>query len=151
VIRVSVDGKSAQQLQDEIRRRLAEAGITHTQVSVTDVGGGRQDIRVKAEVERRPGEPEPEEMDLQLTRNGQPIMGEAGCQVQVKRLKDAAGAERMVVEVAFGGRSTSVEIADPGSKGDAALAAEINAGLARAGLLDVVAEVSGGEITVRKR
>ena len=38
VIQVSTDGKSAAQIEAEIRQRLADAGITNTSVSVTDSG-----------------------------------------------------------------------------------------------------------------
>jgi hypothetical protein len=50
-----------------------------------------------------------------------------------------------------GGRSATAEVADFKSKGDAAVAEEINAQLARAGINDLVVEVSGDEITLRKR
>jgi hypothetical protein len=150
VIQVSVDGKSAQQLQDEIRQRFAEAGITNAQVSVTDAGEGKHEVRIKAEREVEPGEPEPDHIQLQLTKDGRPV-AEEGNSVEVRHLKDASGSMRMVVNLKAGGRSATAEVADFKSKSDAAVAAEINAQLVRVGINDLLVEVSGDEITLRNR
>src|SRR5882762_1038853 len=52
IIRISVDGKAAPELESEIRSRLAEAGVPDAQVSVTDRPGGGRDIELKVERQR---------------------------------------------------------------------------------------------------
>jgi type IV pilus biogenesis protein CpaD/CtpE len=150
VIQVSVDGKTSQQLQDEIRQKLAAAGITNTQVSVTDLSSGGREVKVKAEHQAKTGDGSQEPIELQLTKNGQPLGGE-GQSVQVRRMKDASGTERLVLDITAGGRTTKVEIPNPQGMTDAAISAEINAKLMQNGVTDFVCEVSGTEFTVRKR
>ncbi|HMI31077.1 MAG TPA: hypothetical protein VK527_04995, partial [Candidatus Limnocylindrales bacterium] len=49
IIRISVDGKSAAQLQAEIQSRLSEAGVPDAQVSVTDRPEGGREIKMNVE------------------------------------------------------------------------------------------------------
>lgn len=151
VIRVDVGGKTAQQLQDEIRQRLAEAGITNTQVSVTDLAGGGREVRVKADHQAKAGDAPEEPIQLELTKDGQSLPNPDGQSVQVRRLKDASGVERLVMDITAGGRTTKVEIPNPGAMSDAALTAEVNAKLMQNGVTDHVVEISGNDFNVRKR
>ncbi len=150
VIQVSVDGKSAQQLQQEIQQKLAAAGITNTQVSVTDLAGGGREVKVTADHQVKAGDSAPEPIELQLTKDGKALGGD-GQTVQVRRMKDPSGAEKLVLDISAGGRKTQVEIPNPGAMTDAALSAEINAKMMQAGIRDYMVEVSGNEFTVKKR
>lgn len=146
VIQISTDGKSAAQLESEIRDRLAAAGVTGAEVSVTDVGDDGRAIRIES---RSPdGVPHPEIPELVLTRDGQPI--EAGCAVRVMKKKDDAGVISLVVTVSADGRSTTAEIANASTMSDAAIAAEIESRLLAAGI-EAVVKVEGDRITVEKR
>jgi len=148
VIEISTDGKSASQLESEIRSRLAAAGITNAQVSVTESDGHRE-VKVNADQTLSAGDPHAEEMpELVLTKNGQPLAGGLG--VKVKMLKDGSGATTMVVNVTHDGRSFDVEIPNPDALGDAGIASTIQSRLLAEGIHADV-QVNGGEVTVTLR
>lgn len=148
VIEVSTDGKSAPELESEIRRRLAAAGVTQAQVSVTDLGDNQRAIKINAEHQAMDGAIHEEMPELVLTRDGKPL--ENACAVKVMKKKDGSGVTSLVVSVTVDGRTTTAEIANAESMGDAALAAEIQSRLLAAGF-DAVVHVQGNEITVEKR
>jgi hypothetical protein len=145
VIEISTDGKSAAQLESEIRSRLAAAGVTQATVSVTDGSQGTQ-VKIRAEhVNPSAGQEVPE---LVLTKNGKPI--DDSNSVRVMEKKDASGTLAMSVVVRVDGKSTTVEIPNPGALTDAALAARIQSQLLTAGM-DAIVTVHGDQISVEKR
>jgi type IV pilus biogenesis protein CpaD/CtpE len=147
IIQISVDGKSAPQLESEIRQRLSEAGVPDAQVSVTDHPGGGRDVNLK--VERRhegpagsaPTEPMPE---LVLTKNGAPIAEGVGVKVRKKNLN---GVVSLVVEVMQEGRTATAEIPNADSMSDADLASAISSRLAQGGI-NARVQVVNGEVKV---
>jgi len=145
VIRISTDGKSAAELEAEIRQRLAEAGVTDAQVSVSDEGDG-QHINVEMQHQASSSDGTLEEApEIELTRNGLP-MGQVGCVVKVKK-KTEGTTTVLDLEVIQDGRSTNVQVADPDSKSDDTLAAEIQSQLRSAGF-DLEVTVTQGKIKI---
>jgi hypothetical protein len=148
VIRISTDGKSAAQLEAEIRDRLAAAGVQDAQVSVQN-DGEKQKIGIEVHHESQ-GEPAAgEEMpEIVLTKNGQDLDG-AGvgqCQVRVKKVKDDAGAPKLVVDLTKDGNSTTMEVPNVDGMSDLALQTELQSQLDRAGV-PVRVEVHDGRIS----
>jgi len=148
VIEVSTDGKSAAEIESEIRQRLTEAGVTNMEVSVTDVGDQQREVKVNAEHQVVDGATHQELPELVLTKNGQPVA--EGLGIRVMKKKDAAGVVTLVVAVTLDGKTTTAEVPNAAAMDDAALGAEIEERLLAAGI-DVVVNVHGEEITVEKR
>lgn len=150
MITVETAGKSAAQIESEIRQRLAEAGIPDANVSVTDEGGQR---KVEVRMERHSDQPvagdEEPGIGLQLTRNGAPVGAAEGFQVKVMHRKSAAGVS-LVVEVQSGDRTAQAEIPNFQTLGDAGVAAEIERQLAASGVQARVT-VHGDRIEIEKR
>jgi hypothetical protein len=147
VIEISTDGKSAVQLESEIRARLTAAGVTGAQVSVTDGSNGRE-VRIEAHDLKHEGGAAPEVPELVLTKDGKPIAG--GDMVRVMKKKDPSGSTTLSLAVTSEGRSTTVEVPNADSMGEAALAATIQSKLLAAGF-DMVVTVRGDEIKVERR
>ncbi|HEY3214981.1 MAG TPA: hypothetical protein VGK93_00675 [Candidatus Eisenbacteria bacterium] len=149
VIQVSTDGKSAAEIEAEIERQLAEAGIPNAQVTVTDEGENRRKVMVEAH--RSPDGAdtgsEPGGLKLELTKDGQPISN-AGCSVAVKKLKGPTGTA-MVIEVNDRGRETQLEIPNVDGMSDAQISAAIESQLRAAGF-DLKVTVSDGRIDVER-
>jgi hypothetical protein len=148
VITISTDGKSAAQLESEIRARLLAGGVSQADVSVTDVAGGGRNVKIMANHTAAAGTGQVEIPEVVLTKDGKPV--HVSDAVQVMKKKDASGAMSLVVAVTVKGKATTVEIPNAGALGDAALAAEIQSRLLAAGL-DAVVTVHGDEIKVEKR
>jgi hypothetical protein len=149
VITIRTDGMSAAELEAEIRRRFAEAGVPDAEVSVTDAGEGRREVKLKVNRDGEAGsagahDPIP---GLVLTKEGAPLAGE-GFEIKVMKRKSAAGVS-LVVEVQDGSRSATATVAHPDALGDAAVAAEIERQLAAAGIRARVT-VSGEQVEVEK-
>lgn len=151
IIRISVDGKSSAALEQEIRSRLAQAGVQNAQVSVTDRPGGGQEVRVNVQHEQQgtvPGAP-PEPMpQLELTKNGAPITGGQSMTAKVQKQK-ISDAVTLIVDVAQNGKTAKVTVPNSQSMSDAALAAEITAQLQRAGI-NAKATVTAGKISIEE-
>ncbi len=151
ILRISTDGKSAGQIEAEIRDGLAAAGFSDAQVSVSDEGEGKKRVEVRAEREGTAGAVEGEIPQIVLTENGRELGGEVGeCTVRVKKVREDGGAEKLVVDIAKDGRTVTVEIPNADSAGDAAIQSAIQDELDRAGI-DARAEVQGGRISVEAR
>jgi hypothetical protein len=148
VIEISTDGKSASQLESEIRARLTAAGVTGAEVSVTDVGANGREVKIEARNLKHEAGAAPEVPELVLTKDGKPIAG--GNMVRVMKKKDASGATTLSLALTSDGKSTTVDIPNADSMGDAALAAAIQSRLLAAGF-DMVVSVHGDEIKVEKR
>ena len=152
VIRVNIDGKSAAELEAEVKRRLAEAGVPDAQVSITDEGEGRKKFKLEMKQVRTgtsPGGAEKAMPEIELTKGGAPVAGE-GFTVQIMKRKTHAGGLGLVINVTDGPRSAKVEVPNAESMGDAAVAAEIKAQLQRAGI-EAEVTVAGDEIQIQRK
>lgn len=146
VIRVETDGKTAAQIESEIRDRLAAAGLTNTTVSVTD-DGARREVKVTAE-SHTPGEGA-EGVKLQLTKDGKPIDDRQGVRIEMRRMRSSAG-EMLHLDVTDHGRTTAIEIPHADAMSDAALESEIESRLRAAGF-DLVVTVTNGRVSIEDR
>ena len=148
VIQVSTDGKSAAQIEAEIRQRLADAGITNTSVSVTDSGDQRK-VMIQAHHEGDGSASEPGNLELQLTKNGQPLPTGAGLGVKIRKVRTADGVA-LHLEVTAQGKSAAVDVPRSDALTDLALAAEIESQLHNAGL-DLKVEITNGEVQIHEK
>lgn len=146
VIRVETDGKTASQIESEIQSQLAAAGVTNTQVSVTDTGN-RREVKVTAE-NHDPGAA-PSDVKLELTKNGQALDAGMGLRVQMRRMRSSAG-ETLAIEVTDKGHTANVSVANADQLSDVALQSAVESQLRAAGL-DVVVTVSGGKVTITEK
>lgn len=154
VIEIHTDGKSASQLETEIRQKLAEAGIANTQVSVTGEGTG-DDHRLKVKIESKQQSFDPKTAAeaehviprLVLQRNGAPIEGNA-FSVEARKMKRHDGALTLVFEVTQDSRKATATVADANAKTDDAIRSEVESQLRQAGL-DVIVTVTAGEVEVK--
>ncbi len=146
VIHVDTDGKSSAQIEAEIRQRLAEAGITNTTVSVTDTGKMRK-VTVEAE-NHDPHATDPGSIQLQLTKNGQPMVAGGGFSVQIRRMNSPDGLT-LQLNVTDGANSAAVTVPHADALSDAALQATVDSQLRSA---EIVAKVTvvNGKVTVEK-
>ena len=151
MIQISVDGKSASQLENEIRQRLAEAGVPDAQVSVTDVPDGGRNVSLKVERLRTSDDPTTEPREamprLVLTKDGEPIRDANGFKVQLQKRKTQDGAVTLVADVSDAGKSAKAEVANAQSMSDADLANAISTQL-RQGGLNVNVTVTNGDIKI---
>jgi hypothetical protein len=147
IIQVSVDGKSAAELQSEIQQRLAAAGVSDMQVSVTDRPEGGREITLKVERQRdaSTGTPETELPQLVLTKDGVPLTG--GLSVKVKKIRREGAGTELVVDVTSNGKVVSADIPNADAMSDADIATAIASQL-RAGGIDVQVTVQNGEIKI---
>ena len=146
VIRVSVDGKTAVQIEAEIKRRLTEAGITNATVSVTDLGDHKRKVTVEAHHDGNSSQaPEPGNLQVELTKDGRPLGGE-GVRVEVRKLKSSSGVT-LHLSVTNAGKTASVDIPSSEALSDAALASAIERQLREAGL-DLKVTVTNGRIAI---
>lgn len=151
IIRISVDGKSAPQLESEIRQRLAEAGVPDAQVSVTDVPDGGRNVSLRVERHRTSDDPaaEPHEPmpEVVLTKEGAPLADANAVKVQLQKRKTQDGAVTLVADVAAHGKTAKVEIPNVQAMTDAELANALSTQLRRAGL-DMNVTVTGGKVSI---
>jgi len=149
MIRINVDGKSAVALEQEIRDRLAQAGVPDAQVSVTDRPEGGREIRLTVERQHEgdPSSAPPEPMpQVVLTKDGAPLAGGEGIAVKVQKRK-IDGATALVVDVTLNGKSAKVEVSNSDSMSDAALTDAISSQLKQQGI-DAEVSVVGGKISI---
>lgn len=148
VIRVSTDGKTAAQIEAEVRQKLADAGITDAQVSVTDEAGGRKvQLSVKRTADGKPAESE-SNLSLELTKDGKPASGPQ-IRVEVRKTRGADGLTTHL-NVTQDAKSASIDLPHSDTMTDAALAAAIESRLKAAGIQATVT-VHGGEIQVEAK
>ena len=154
VIEISMDGKSAPQLEVEIAQRLAEAGIVGATVSVTHPGGDPNELKVQVTAKRQqdeataPGQALESFPELKLTKNGAPAEGH-GFAVGIEKRHSADGLA-LTVRVHQGDKLGVAEVPRSDSMSDAALAATLASQLEAAGL-EVTVSVTGGEIEIKPR
>jgi hypothetical protein len=149
VIRINTQGKSAAQIESEIRSAMIDAGMDNVQVSVTDRPEGGREVRIEANHEAtQPGQ-EIEEPQLVLEGEGQ--MTDANMlRVKMRKLKDDAGVISLVVEVQDKDRSATATVQNPDSMSESALASEVKSQLFSAGI-DADVTFTNGKIEVRPR
>ncbi|MFN8177408.1 MAG: hypothetical protein U0167_05740 [bacterium] len=147
VIRVSTDGKTASQLESEIRQQLSMAGFPDAQVSVTDEGAGKQKIGIELHREGAAGTQESPE--IVLTKDGKDLGGSGvgQCQMRVEKLKDGAGQEKLVVDITKDARTTHAEVPNVATLSDGAIQSALQSQLDRAGVA-VRIHVQGGKVSV---
>ncbi|HET9251677.1 MAG TPA: hypothetical protein VFP58_06130 [Candidatus Eisenbacteria bacterium] len=151
IIQISVDGKSAVELENEIRQRLAEAGVPNAEVSVSDVPNGGRNVSLKVERLRtsdgsapEPHEPMPQ---LVLTKDGAPIGAENAVKVQIQKRKTQDGAVTLIADVTAHGKAAKIEVPNVQSMSDSELASTLQARFREAGLhLNVT--VTNGELKI---
>jgi hypothetical protein len=150
VIRVSVDGKSASQIESEIRSGLAAAGITNAQVNVTEADGGKK-LQVKVEAKRtsNDGREPTEAPRLELTRNGQPMAGGKGFTIREEKRKGPDGVT-LSLEVNAGDKHATIEIPHVDTMSDAAITQTVQQQLAAAGIQASVT-VTDGRVEIREK
>ena len=151
VIRISTDGKSAGELEAEIRDRLLEAGVPDPEVRVTDEEGRRR-IEVTSKVETDDASRAPEEPiapRIILTKDGQDMPAGEGCEVRAKKIRTEAGVT-LTVDVTWRESTAQAVVENSDALGDARLAASIESQLRAAGM-DVTVHVQDSEIEVTPR
>jgi len=149
VIRINTQGKSAAEIESEIRGHLVDAGLTDVQVSVNDRAEGGREVRIEAHRESdEPGQ-ELEEPQIILEGEGQETDADM-LRVKVRKLKDEAGVVSLVVDVQAKENAATATIPNSDSMSDSALASEIRNQLSAAGI-DADVEVTNGKIEVRPR
>lgn len=151
IIQISVDGKSASQLENEIRQKLAEAGVPDAQVSVTDAPEGGRNVSLKVERLRttdgsttEPSEPMPQ---LVLTKDGAPLGGADATKVQLAKRKTPDGAVTLVADVTANGRSAKIEVPNIQSMSDSELQNTLQTKFREAGL-NVNVTVTNGDLKI---
>lgn len=151
VIRIEAEGKTAAELEAEIRDRLIEEGVPNPEVSVTDEDGKRE-IKVLAKVESD----DPSQVPLReshptivLTRDGQDIPDAEACEVHVKKIKNETGAIQLTVDVNYKGTTGQAIVDNPDGLGDAGTASAIESQLHSQGLTALRVTVTGGQIEVK--
>jgi type IV pilus biogenesis protein CpaD/CtpE len=151
IINISVDGKSAAALEQEIRDRLAQAGVPDAQVSVTDRSDGGREVRLKVERERHgdgtapPPEPMPQ---VVLTKDGAPLAGAEGVAVKIQKRK-INGSTSLLLDVTMKGKSAKVEVPNSDTLSDLALADTITSQLRQQGI-DARVSVVGGKVSIEE-
>jgi hypothetical protein len=153
VIRVASAGKTAAQIEDEIREKLADAGIPDARVSVIDHPDNTREITVDANrtVEGGTGQTgedlEPGFPEIIVSPDGQGEPGTEG-RVGVKIRKTATDdGTRLTLEVQSGDETQTVEIENPDQMTDSDLAAEVQSRLDDLGIQATV-EVHDGQLEV---
>ena len=149
VIRIETDGKTASQLEAEIRDQLLSAGVPNPEVSVTD-SDGKREVKVIAKAESHDhSQPLPDisEPTIVLTKNGQEVSDANSCQVKVKKIKNETGAMQLTVDVTYKGQTSQAVIDNADQMSDAAVASAIESQLRAAGF-DLKVTMNDGQIEV---
>jgi hypothetical protein len=146
VVRVETEGKTAAQIESEIRAQIAAAGIAAAQVMVTDSGNQRK-VTIQAERHGEPGEgAEHGRLDVELTKNGAPL-GENGSRVEIRKIKSHTAGVTLQIAVTSQGRTTNVEVPNVDTMSDADLAARIRTALRNAGV-ELGVKVENGQVMI---
>ena len=147
IIQISIDGKSASELQAEIQQRLTAAGISDAQVSVTDAPNGGHEVSVKVQKVADGSTPisSVTEPEIVLTKGGVPLTG--GLQVRVKKERRTGSATETVIDVTSDGKTATVDIPNSDAMTDTQLAAAIQSQLEAKGI-NATVTVTNGEIKI---
>jgi len=147
IIQISIDGKSASQLQSEIQQRLAAAGVSDAQVSVTDAPNGGHEVNVNVRKVADGSTPMSSlaEPEIVLTKGGVPLTG--GFQVRVKKERRSGSGTELVIDVTSGGKAATVDVQNSDSMTDSQLSAAIQSQLQAKGI-NATVTVTNGEIKI---
>ncbi len=147
VVRVSVDGKNAAEVEAEIAAQLAAAGVPDAQVSVTmDDDGSKIEIQVQAEHEGAVDEMVGSPPEIVLTAGGEDLGGEVSdVQVKVRKIMSDAGSS-LIIDVDRSGNTATVTVNNPETLSDAELSAEVQRQLVALGITDLSVSASEGRI-----
>jgi hypothetical protein len=137
IIQISVDGKSAAQLENEIRQKLAEAGVPNAEVSVSDGTNGRNvTLKVRAaSLERRRLHGARRADAAARAHEGRRSSGrrERG-QGSAPEAEDQDGAVTLIADVVAHGKSAKIEVPNVQSMSDSELANTFQTKFREAGL-----------------
>jgi hypothetical protein len=151
VIEIDIDGKSASQIESEIRQGLADAGITNPQVSVTKDDAGH-DLKVKVEATKTAtagaDQPAVEVPELVLKRGGAPLEGN-GFTVREEKRRTPDGTT-LTLRVQKDGKSATIEIPHVDTMSDAAINTQVQSQLAGAGI-DANVTVTNGRVQIEAK
>lgn len=152
VISIDVDGKSAAQIESEIRQGLADAGVTNAQVSVTKDGTNGEGLRVKVEATKTATGPGSTSIDqvpeLVLQKGGQPIAGK-GFTVRAEKRRTPDGTT-LTLHVQQDAKTATIEIPHVDTLSDAAIIAQVQSQLASAGI-DANVTVRDGRVQIEAK
>ena len=143
-ISINISGRTAAEVENDIRSRLVQAGFADAKVSVTDLGDNKSEVKIEAHNDSHDASQPHDQVNLVLTKDGKPITG--GFTVQVG--KQASGTnEDMTVYVRNGDHETTAQIPNAKSMSDAQLAETIKSQLRAAGV-EAEVTVTNGKIDV---
>jgi hypothetical protein len=145
VVHISIDGKSAEELEAEIATQLEAAGLD-AQVSVTMEGDDHMRIEVQATAEGDCQIHAGECPQIVLTSGGEPLGGEfedVSCRMMIK--ETASGARQLMIEVDDNGNTVTATVDDPESLSDSELAVRVHQQFAAQGL-DVSVSAQNGRV-----
>ena len=153
VVTVDVDGKTAAQIESEIRQGLTEAGVTNPQVSVTKDGSNGENLRVKVEAtktatgsqDQEASEPMPQ---LVLQKGGETLGGK-GFTVR-NELRRTPDGTTLTLHVQQDGKTATIEIPHADTMSDAALTAQIQTQLASAAI-EANVTVTNGRVQIEAK
>ena len=154
VINVNVEGKSAAQIENEIRQGLADAGVTNALVSVSKDGSGADEkLKLTVEAQKQlhdPGdaaasEPIPK---FVFNKGGAPIGAAGGFTVreEMRRTPDGATLTLIVQDT---GKSATIEVQHADTVGDAVITAQVESQLRAAGI-DATVTTTDGRVHISK-
>lgn len=116
VIRVEIEGKSDEEVEEEIIARLKEVGLDEVEVDVSRDGDEKTRIEIKAECGQEQDSDCPlDPVKLTLTKNGVEPSGDGeDAFIRVRKMiKD--GEEIFSIDLGFEGKKATIELADPAS------------------------------------
>jgi hypothetical protein len=148
VIHVSIDDKSADELEAEIAEALAAAGVPNAQVSVTLDGDDQVKIEVQATSEGPMDATGEGRARIVLTSGGAALGGQGeDCEVRLMRRATETG-EQLIVEVTANGQTVTAIVDDPESLSDAELSGLVQEQLAAQGAGDLSVSCQDGHVQV---
>lgn len=125
VIQIEVEGKSDEEIEQEIIARLKEAGLDDVEVDVSIDGDERTRIEIKAECDDEDSDCPQDPVNLTLTKNGVAPTGEGeDAYIRVKKMIKN-GEETLIIDFGVDGKKATLEIGDPSSMEAAQLVAAV--------------------------
>ena len=142
--RVESQGKTSPDIEANLRRKLDEAGLARTSVSVSGDERGRE-IRLQSNEPRTSGPGRSIGVEV-----GPGDRAASGLSIVTSRIATAHDGVVLHAQVTAHGQTVSVEVPHTESMSDAALAAEVESRLARAGVHAHV-RAKGGTLQIEAR
>ena len=148
VIEVSIDGKSAAEIEAEIKQGLADAGVPDAQVSVTrNDASGKQELKLTVDAQKIVTDPNtadaPESMPrLMLKHDGAALEGQ-GFMVREELRRSPGEGTTLILHVQDGTKTADISVAHSDTIGDAAIGAQVESQLRSAGITARVTVANG--------